>query len=339
MGTVNRIRGQERSRQNRGTAYRGTAKHRHADKTVLGPTEKRRLLQLAVSLVLFLAVFIGKGIFPERMALLREEILAVIQQDTDFEAAFSELGQAVSQGEPVTEALGILWGNVLGDTDAASGSSENYRAQAAVLCGLSPAVDEASLWTDVLIMVAGTPQPVETTAPEEPEPEPQPEPTPAPEPAVEHIAYDGPTLPDNTTMDKYNLSAIGIEETATPALGWVSSPFGWREHPVDGEERFHNGVDLAVNSGTDVLAFAEGTVDYIGESPEYGLYLQLSHAGGLTTFYCHCSRLCVQQGQSVAVGEKVAESGATGNVTGPHLHFEMKLNGVRLNPVYYIQTQ
>lgn len=80
-------------------------------------------------------------------------------------------------------------------------------------------------------------------------------------------------------------------------------------------------------------------MDYIGESPEYGLYLQLSHAGGLTTFYCHCSKLCVQQGQSVAVGEKVAESGATGNVTGPHLHFEMKLNGVRLNPVYYIQTQ
>ena len=130
-----------------------------------------------------------------------------------------------------------------------------------------------------------------------------------------------------------------MDETVTPALGWVSSTFGWREHPVDGEERFHNGVDLAVNSGTPVQAFAAGTVDYIGDSPEYGLYLQISHAGGLTTFYCHCSKLCVQQGQTVAAGEKVAESGATGNVTGPHLHFEMKLNGVRLNPLYYIETQ
>ena len=112
-----------------------------------------------------------------------------------------------------------------------------------------------------------------------------------------------------------------------------------REHPVDGGEKFHNGVDLAVNTGTNVLAFAEGTVDYIGDSPVYGLYLQLSHAGGLKSFYCHCDKLCVQQGQSVAAGEKVAESGATGNATGPHLHFELKLNGTLLNPLYYIETQ
>lgn len=67
-------------------------------------------------------------------------------------------------------------------------------------------------------------------------------------------------------MDRYNLKALGVGETVTPALGWVSSDFGWREHPVDGGEKFHNGVDLAVNDGTDVLAFADGTVDYIGDS-------------------------------------------------------------------------
>ena len=94
----------------------------------------------------------------------------------------------------------------------------------------------------------------------------------------------GPTLPDNATMDRYNLNALGVGETVTPALGWVSSDFGWREHPVDGGEKFHNGVDLAVNDGTDVLAFADGTVDYIGDSPIYGLYLQLSHPGGLKSF-------------------------------------------------------
>ena len=97
-------------------------------------------------------------------------------------------------------------------------------------------------------------------------------------------------------------------------------------------------VDLAVNTGTPVLAFAAGTVDYIGDSPIYGLYLQLDHGNGLKTFYAHCSKLCVQQGQQIALGEKVAESGNTGNSTGPHLHFEMKLNGVLLNPLYYIET-
>ena len=98
-------------------------------------------------------------------------------------------------------------------------------------------------------------------------------------------------------------------------------------------------MDLVVNTGTPVLAFADGTVDYIGESQVYGLYLQLRHAGGVTSFYAHCGELLVQQGQTVKAGEQVAVSGATGNATGPHLHFEIKRNGVRLNPVYYIQTQ
>ena len=111
-----------------------------------------------------------------------------------------------------------------------------------------------------------------------------------------------------------------------------------RNHPVKHKTIMHNGVDLAVNDGTDVLAFADGTVDYIGDSPIYGLYLQLSHPGGLKSFYAHCSELLVQQGQTVAAGERVALSGATGNSTGPHLHFELKLNGVLLNPLYYIET-
>ena len=343
MGTVRRTQEQGRTRQSSRSAGRRntSAVRRQRTKTALGPVERRRLLQLVICLVLFLAVFIGKGIFPAGMAEVRERILTVIRQDTDFQAAFSALGQAVSEGEPVTDALSVLWGGLTGSEAGEAGrNTEAYRAQAALLTGLRQTPEgPESLWTDTMQMVAGTPRPAEPSASPEPEATPAPSPTPTPEPAVEHVAYDGPALPDNTTMDKYNLSAIGVDETVTPALGWVSSTFGWREHPVDGEERFHNGVDLAVNSGTTVQAFAAGTVDYIGDSPEYGLYLQISHAGGLTTFYCHCSKLCVQQGQSVAAGEKVAESGATGNVTGPHLHFEMKLNGVRLNPQYYIETQ
>lgn len=342
MGTVRRTQGQERIRQSKSTGRRTASGRRHGSKTALGPAERRRLIQLITCLVLFLAVFIGKGIFPAGMDRVRTQLLSIIRQDTDFQAAFSALGQAVSEGEPVTDALGVLWGGLLGEEPAAADGAEQplYAEQAALLCGLRQAPEgPEGLWTDTMKLVAGSAQPAEPTAAPEPEQTPDPSPAPATEPAVEHMDYSGPALPDNTTMDKYNLSAIGVDETVTPALGWVSSPFGWREHPVDGEERFHNGVDLAVNSGTSVLAFAEGTVDYIGDSPEYGLYLQISHTGGLKTFYCHCSKLCVQQGQSVAAGEKVAESGATGNVTGPHLHFEMKLNGVRLNPLYYIETQ
>ena len=137
-------------------------------------------------------------------------------------------------------------------------------------------------------------------------------------------------------MDRY---ALGLAQTVSPVLAVESSGFGWRNHPIENEERFHYGVDLAADTGTTVKAFAAGTVDYIGESDVYGQYLQLDHGNGIKSFYAHCSRLCVQQGQPVAAGEKVAESGATGDVTGPHLHFELKRDGVRINPEYYIETR
>ena len=332
MGTAERTREQERGRRGRRTARRGSRRPGRAE---LGPAEKRRLAQLVICLALFLAVFVGRGVFPQRMDELRGELLDAIHGDTDFRAAFSALGRAVSEGKPFTQAMAALWG--VEPEPVTDGEGEPlYAHQAALLTGLIREPEgEEGLWTDALALTLGGPPAREP----EPAPTPTPEPSPAPEPAVEHLPYDGPTLPDNATMDKYNLSALGVGETVTPALGWVSSPFGWREHPVDGEERFHNGVDLAVNTGTAVKAFAAGTVDYIGESDSYGLYLQLRHAGGLTSFYCHCDKLCVQQGQVVAAGEKVAESGATGNATGPHLHFEMKLDGVLLNPLYYIETQ
>ena len=119
----------------------------------------------------------------------------------------------------------------------------------------------------------------------------------------------------------------------------VSSASGWREHPIEGGEKFHAGVDLAAPSGDPIGAFADGVVDYIGESPAYGLYLQLRHDGGVTSFYAHCSKLCVQQGQTVTLGEKIAEVGDTGETTGAHLHFELRLDGELLNPLYYIETE
>ena len=298
----------EKRRQERTGGHRPALSHRRKKGSVaLGPREKRRMAQLAVCLALFLVVFIGKGVFPGKLAEVRETVLSAIQADTDFKAAFASLGRSISEGEPILDTLGDLWVEVFGGEAVTVPDGEGqvstplFRAQAAFLSGFPAREDAVSHW----LGEAGKPEPV---AIEPAEPNTVPEPTPVP------------------------------TATPEPALGWVSSDFGWREHPVDGGEKFHNGVDLAVNSGTDVLAFADGTVDYIGDSPIYGLYLQLSHPGGLKSFYAHCSELLVQQGQTVAAGERVALSGATGNSTGPHLHFELKLNGVLLNPLYYIET-
>ncbi len=307
----------------------------------LGPRERRRLVQLGVCLVLFLTVFIGKGVFPDQVERVREQVVRVMQSDTDFRTAFASLGRSISEGEPVLDTLGELWVDVFGATQVSASGPARPGGGAAVwsqvefLSGYPQRTEPAGHWLALTEWEREDPEPAERT---EPEPSTQPTPEPEAEPAVVHVDYTGPALPDNATMDRYNLQAAGVTETVTPALGWVSSAFGWREHPVDGEEKFHNGVDLGVNTGTDVLAFADGTVDYIGDSPIYGLYLQLRHAGGLTTFYAHCDKLLVQQGQAVAAGERIAQSGATGNATGPHLHFELKLNGVLLNPTYYIET-
>ena len=312
-------------------AGRRVSLEKRGQKAALGKREKRRLLQLAACLFLFLTVFFAKGV--DRLEELRDHLNAAICADTDFRGAFADLGWSVAAGRPIRETLGELWVDVIMPSDTIAvetiGGGDLYRqtlknlekADAAPVSALVK-LDADSVRTDpmessVSRIISEVQQEQEA------------------EPAVGHVEYTGPALPDNTTMDRY---ALGLEKTVTPVMGTLSSDFGWREHPIDGEEKFHCGVDLAVETGTPVLAFAAGTVDYIGESDIYGEYLQLRHANGVTSFYAHCSKLCVQQGQTVAAGEKVAESGATGRVTGPHLHFEIKKNGIRLEPLYYIQT-
>lgn len=296
-------------------------------KIELGERERRRLAQLGACLVLFLTVLFTKG--GDRLDPLRRELRSAVQGDVDFRAAFTDLGWAVSSGRPMGETLGELWTDVFlpqsGGESAPGCRGPLYRRAER---GLSRAGATSALFTsygagespDDPMAASGVRRVSEPPQKEE-------------EPAVVHVDYAGPALPENTTMDRY---ALYLPQTVDPVQGVESSGFGWREHPIEGGEKFHYGVDLAVDTGTAVQAFAAGKVDYIGESDIYGQYLQLDHGNGIKSFYAHCSKLCVRKGQTIAAGEKVAESGATGDVTGPHLHFELKRNGVRLNPDYYI---
>lgn len=128
---------------------------------------------------------------------------------------------------------------------------------------------------------------------------------------------------------------LGFDYTA-PLSGEITSGFGWREHPVNGRETFHYGVDLAAAEGTDILCFADGTVGIVAESVELGKYLTVHHENGIITLYGHCSRIVALPGETVRRGAKIAESGSTGNATGPHLHFELQDGEEHLNPIYYL---
>ena len=121
-----------------------------------------------------------------------------------------------------------------------------------------------------------------------------------------------------------------------PAMGWVSSKFGYRISPFTNEKEFHEGLDISARIGSQVIAPADGVVASIGETYGFGIILTINHGYGLKTMYGHLSKVQVKKGQSVKRGENVALIGNTGRSTGPHLHYEVQLNGVPVNPMNYI---
>jgi len=124
-----------------------------------------------------------------------------------------------------------------------------------------------------------------------------------------------------------------------PLEGKITSPFGWRIHPVLGTRQHHNGIDIDVPVGTTVRAAASGKVQYTGEDPEgYGTVLILQHADGYLTVYGHLSSILVSKGQYVEVGQPIAESGNTGVSTGPHLHFEIRNGEFPVDPQRYLPS-
>ena len=133
---------------------------------------------------------------------------------------------------------------------------------------------------------------------------------------------------------------IGADGFCSPiGAGWesrVTSEFGYRRDPFTGETRGHTGMDLAVPTGTPVRAALPGTVTAAQYHSSYGYYVMIDHGNGLSTLYAHNSQLLVRVGQTVEAGGIVSLSGSTGRSTGPHLHFEVRLNGQRANPRTYL---
>jgi murein DD-endopeptidase MepM/ murein hydrolase activator NlpD len=122
-----------------------------------------------------------------------------------------------------------------------------------------------------------------------------------------------------------------------PSQGRITSSFGYRTHPIHGTRRLHAGVDLAAGYGAPNYAAADGVVVSAGWRGGYGRTVVISHGGGLSTLYAHQSRLAVSSGQQVTRGQVVGYEGASGAVTGPHLHFEVRVNGRPRNPVSYLR--
>lgn len=326
-------------------------RHTRADdaKKRTNSQDKLRLIQLFVCLLLFLAVFLGKGISPEKLLEIRDDLLAMITSNTDFRAAFSTVGDGTSDAG-ILGRLENFCVAVFGAED--DGGSQSGATQAAPELAsflfngssfLSGTPDEQAITNHLLSQnawrlphpsseeVSETPEQVqaaEDTVQEETET------VPAAGTLLLKSDYNGDPLPNNYTMDQLSLGPL---ETLTPVLGYINSGYGYRDHPINGTYQFHGGIDISGQMGDPIQAFASGTVEYVGKDDSYGLYLQLDHGNGIKSFYAHCSEVCVTKGQEITIGETIAKIGSTGMSTGPHLHLELKFNKMHLNPIYYIE--
>jgi murein DD-endopeptidase MepM/ murein hydrolase activator NlpD len=121
-----------------------------------------------------------------------------------------------------------------------------------------------------------------------------------------------------------------------PAEGVISSRFGYRVSPFTGVREFHNGLDIANRRNTEIIATADGRISFVGQSRGFGRLVVIDHGHGLTTRYAHLEEVVIKHGEPVKRGETIAYMGNSGRSTGTHLHYEVRLNGVPVNPQKYI---
>ena len=281
------------------------ARRRRGGDRPLTAGEKRLLCQFVACGAIFVTLVAAKLLLPAKMEALAQRLAPVFRRNIDVEAVFSAVGDALSK-EGVAKSAEELYRAVFASGDARSAAEEEEESAAV---SESPPAEEP------------TEEPVAETVETEAEAD-------APPPEL----AEAQPLPEGVSMERMALSF----EYVTPVEGVVSSAFGYREHPTDGVERFHYGLDLAADTGTAVACFADGVVTATGESSSYGKYCTVRHEDGCTTLYAHCKCITAASGAHVAKGEKIAEVGQTGVATGPHLHFEVQKDGTYLNPLYYV---
>ena len=278
-----------------------------------------RLVACGTAFVLLVA---AKLALPARMERFNAKLAEVLSRNMDVQAVFSAVGRGIAgDGSGAAEEV---YQAVFHPEASGGAAAETALAMPDEL----PAMDMLREYQTAL------PDSVpkeETTSEAQPAQE---SPTQTEVSTLAYVLYSDKNLPEDVSLEQVILDF----DYCTPVCGTISSPFGYREHPVEGEERFHYGVDLAADTGTTVSCFADGTVTAVGESSSYGKYCIVTHSGGYTTLYAHCSHITVSSGAEVARGEKIAEVGETGMATGPHLHFELHQNGAYLNPIYYVSS-
>ena len=138
--------------------------------------------------------------------------------------------------------------------------------------------------------------------------------------------------------DQQNLlaSTPAIRPVSRNVTSWITSRFGYRKSPFTGRRELHKGYDIASRQGTPLLATADGVITFAGKKGLYGNFIVIDHGHGMITRYGHCQKVLKKRGDKVKRWDTIALMGSTGRSTGPHVHYEVHLNGIPVNPVKYI---
>ncbi len=287
----------------------------------LRPQERRRLLQLVACSGIFVLLVAAKLLLPAKMAQFNERLSGALRQNMDVKAVFSAVGRAITGEDNAGGAMEDVYQAVFhpekGETMETAALEELPLDESAALDDLRE-YRMKSLTADQQTAEGEADAKTEQTEVS----------------TLAYVLYSDKNLPEDVSLEQ---AILGFDY-CTPVCGTLTSNFGYREHPVEGEERFHYGVDLAADTGTAIRCFADGTVTAVGESSSYGRYCIVTHEGGYSTLYAHCSRVTASSGTAVKEGQKIAEVGESGMATGPHLHFELHRDGTYLNPIYYVSA-
>ncbi|WP_187147757.1 peptidoglycan DD-metalloendopeptidase family protein [Heliomicrobium modesticaldum] len=163
--------------------------------------------------------------------------------------------------------------------------------------------------------------------------------------ALKELPEEGVLLVKASNSVELEIVAEAIEKEAARRSGLVpplakiepTCYYGFRRHPLTREWFFHEGIDLSARRGTPIAAVADGTVVKVQKDhPTYGNHLEIDHGGGMVTGYAHAQKIYVEVGEQVTQGQSIAEVGNTGRTTGPHLHFEVRIDGKTVDPYYYV---
>jgi murein DD-endopeptidase MepM/ murein hydrolase activator NlpD len=335
----------DRNRPYRGRT--GTTRRRRSSAAVYsGNKSSKRAVKLLVCVALFVIAAFMKLVFPSALQAVGDKLNTVV----NYRAALAALGEGISGEKKFTAALGEAFTYAFTGTPADISAAPSQTPAASGNPSASPGAagdgkSNTALTDDDAVQTFS-----ESSA------------APTSETGAASSASPGSDAAGVADSDKsfsdaviaafmenqeqysdyavpagvsYAIPKLGISYVK-PVDGVVSSSFGYRLQPADNEVEFHFGTDIVAKTGTTIVAFSDGKVIAAGVSKTRGNYVLLSQ-GGVETEYAHCDELLVEAGQAVKKGDRIATVGNTGNATETSLHFELRVNGIYVNPEFYIQ--